>query len=423
MLYQFPRIIQAGIQAGKYVQVFSSSGVPLSIARDATTGQFVGNAVGMLSQNLPLNPLTVPVSLVSSGAQMYQVHRGFQAVQASLGVLQATTAVIGVGVAVTGILGAVNLYQTLKLRKAVERLELNVENGFIDLKQALADQGHEITSRIDEVAKDIKFEQHRVILIRAYGLFLQALDRISSALKIESEKLRNREIGEARGMLFDALADYNNQQLLENTCVAGKLRRLECSWIIEQSIIGTYQIQDEFDAVLERLSRLEERVRESTTKLIEISEPDEDLDFLFPEIVRIHDQDIALLQSWKEHISWQKLLPEADRKLLESNDFKSSEIAVLQEVEQSGNKKLYEKLELQLYEDLYERSINESIRDQLILLMSPSRRQNMKNYVVNHLQESDFNFLKESLLEDSSNFTLANLYWYFKLKEKKEEEE
>lgn len=143
---------------------------------------------------------------------------------------------------------------------------------------------------------------------------------------------------------------------------------------------------------------------------------------MFPEIVRIHDQDIALLQSWKEHINWQKLLPESDRKLLESNDFKSSEIAVLQEVEQSGNKKLYEKLELQLYEDLYERSINESIRDQLILLMSPSRRQNMKNYVVNHLQESDFNFLKESLLDDSSDFTLANLYWYFKLKEKKEEE-
>jgi hypothetical protein len=38
-----------------------------------------------------------PVQLVMGGLQMHQKHMGFQAVQASLGVLQATTAVIGVG--------------------------------------------------------------------------------------------------------------------------------------------------------------------------------------------------------------------------------------------------------------------------------------------------------------------------------------
>lgn len=422
MLYQFPRVIQAGIEAGKYVQVFSSSGVPLSIARDATTGQFVGNAVGMLSQNLPLNPLTVPVSLVSGGAQMYQMHRGFQAVQASLGVLQATTALIGVGVAATAVLGAVNLYQTLKLRKAVERLELKVENGFIDLKQALADQGNEILSRIDEVSKDIKFEQHRVVLIRAYGLFIQALDRISSALSIEDESLRNREIESARNMLFNAVADYNNQQLLEDTCVAGKLRRHECAWVIEQAIIGTYQIQKEFDVVSDRLLKLENRVRESTTSIIEMSDPDEDLDFLFPEIIRIHDQDLALIQSWREHASWQALLPESEQKLLQSANFKGSEIAVLDEVNQSGNNALYHQLEFELYEELQEKSINQSIKDQLVLLMAPQKRQEITNYLDDCLKESDFDFLNVSLLEQASHFTLANLYWYFKVREEDTEE-
>ena len=58
MLFQFPSIIQAGINAHKYVQVISSTGAPLSIARDKATGQFVGHAVGVLSNGAALNPLT-----------------------------------------------------------------------------------------------------------------------------------------------------------------------------------------------------------------------------------------------------------------------------------------------------------------------------------------------------------------------------
>ncbi len=40
MLFQFAPAIQAGIDAGKYLQVFSNK-VPLSMARDTVTGQFV----------------------------------------------------------------------------------------------------------------------------------------------------------------------------------------------------------------------------------------------------------------------------------------------------------------------------------------------------------------------------------------------
>lgn len=54
--------------------------------------------------------------MAMNAGQMYQMHRGFQAVQASLGVLQTTTAVIGVGTVAGVALSAVNLWQTLKLR-------------------------------------------------------------------------------------------------------------------------------------------------------------------------------------------------------------------------------------------------------------------------------------------------------------------
>ena len=38
---------------------------------------------------------------------------------------------------------------------------------------------------VEQAVKDINFEQHRVILIRAYGLFTKALNRLASAIKIQ----------------------------------------------------------------------------------------------------------------------------------------------------------------------------------------------------------------------------------------------
>jgi hypothetical protein len=173
MLFQFSPAVQAAIDAGKYVQVFTSAGVPIGMARDPVTGQFIAHAIGAVVNNSPLSPLVAASHLATSGAQMYQMHRGFQAVQAglqtiqtSLGVLQATTALIGVGTAAVGALAAVNLYQTLKLRKEVGQLRLEVKEGFIDLKKALKDQGAEILQRIDEVAQDVEFRHHRTILVQ-----------------------------------------------------------------------------------------------------------------------------------------------------------------------------------------------------------------------------------------------------------------
>ncbi|MHC5830821.1 MAG: hypothetical protein ACYT04_86440, partial [Nostoc sp.] len=110
--------------------------------------------------------------LVMSGVQMYQTHQDFtvvlnslQTIQTSLGVLQATTDLIGVGTVAGVALTAVNLHQTLKLRKEVEQMRLEVKNGFIDLKQALKGQGVEIRQIIEQVAQDIKFEQHRIALV------------------------------------------------------------------------------------------------------------------------------------------------------------------------------------------------------------------------------------------------------------------
>ncbi len=135
MLFQFTPAIQAAIDAGRYVQVVTSAGVPIGMVRDRLTGKFVAHAIGAVVNNSSLSPLVAASQLVTGWAQMVQTHVGFQetytrvdrgfketyrrfdviqgglqSLQTNVGVLQATTSVIGVGVAAGVALSAVNLY-------------------------------------------------------------------------------------------------------------------------------------------------------------------------------------------------------------------------------------------------------------------------------------------------------------------------
>jgi hypothetical protein len=265
MDYLFSVANQALWAARKLVQVETTTGQLLPILRDPVTGQFVEIAKGVVSTSA--QPLISPIQFATGAAQMYQNHRGFTAVldglsaiQSSLGMLQATTAVIGVGTVAGVALSAVNLHQTLKLREDVKQLRVEVKDGFINLKKALKDQGTEIIQRIDEVAQDIKFEQHRLVLIQAYGRFLEATKLMKIAMSCEDVSIRNADLANARQMLAEALADYNNPRLLSETSAAGQLRRLECAWAIDQTIALSYQLQNQSAAVSDRLSHLQDKI-------------------------------------------------------------------------------------------------------------------------------------------------------------------
>lgn len=417
MIFEFSPVIQAGIAASKYVQVFTSAGVPIGMARDATTGQFVAHAVGAVVNNSPLSPLIAPFQFAMSGARMYQKHRGFQAVQASLGVLQATTAVIGVGVAAGVVLSAVNLHQTLKLREDVKKLRLEVKNGFIDLKKALKDQGTEIIQRIDQVAEDVEFRQHRTILVQAYGRFLEATKRMEIAMSCEDVSIRDADLANARQTLDLALADYNNPRLFSETSAAGKLRRMECAWAIEQAIALTYQFQNQPAAVSHQLSNLQEKICQDSLNVINSCETDDELDFLFPEITRIHNHDLAVLESWQNHIDWMRSLPPSELKLLQSADFSSSEVPA-----STDTTALAVPPEHLLYENLKEKSHYSSLLDQLQFMMQPELRRESEFYVSQQAAISGYKTLVTSNLQKASNLAIANLYWYFKVRDEAEDE-
>lgn len=427
MLFQFAPAIQAAIEAGKYEQVFSN-GVPIGVARDAITGQFVAHAIGATVNNSPLSPLVAASHLVTSGAQMYQMHGGFtsvlnglQTIQTSLGVLQATTALIGVGTVAGVALTAVNLHQTLKLRKEVEQMRLFVKNGFIDLKQALKDQGAEIRQIIEQAAQDIKFEQHRTVLVRAYGLFIQAMNRFRSAMQLQDVSRRNAEIDGVRGMLFEALADYSNSHLLEETCAAGQLRRLECAWAIEQAIVTTYQVQNEVSAVSDRLCQLQNKIREDSLTVIARCESDDELDFLFPEITRIYNHDLAVLNLWQNYVDWMQSLPPSELKLLSSADFITSEITACPDINQATTA-IAAPPEQLLYDNLTEKSHFYSLRDQLLFMFEPDLRREYEFYISQQATIAGYKTLIPSNLQQSSDLTVANLYYYFKIRDESEDE-
>ncbi|MEB3179330.1 MAG: hypothetical protein VKL59_09900 [Nostocaceae cyanobacterium] len=361
---------------------------------------------------------------------MVQTHKGFQetysrldviqtglhSLQNRVGVLQATTALIGVGTVAGVALTAVNLHQTLKLRKEVEQMRLEVKNGFIDLKQALKDQGTEIRQIIEQVSQDIKFEQHRLVLIRAYGIFTQAMNRFYTAMKLQDLNRQNAEIDAARGMLFKALADYRNSQLLSEICAAGKLRRLECAWAIEQAIATTYQVQNEMSAVSYRLSKLQEKIRKDAINIIDNCKSPDELDFLFPEITRIHNHDLAVLKSWQNHVDWMHSLPPSELELLNIAEFDNSEIPAISEATLSVPQ------EVLIYDNLTEKSHFDSLRDQLLFLFKPEQRQEYELYISQQAANYGYKTLVPANLQQASDFTVANLYHYFQIRDESEEE-
>jgi hypothetical protein len=347
--------------------------------------------------------------------------QGFQSLQASVGILQASTAVIGVGVAAGVALSAVNLHQTLKLREDVKQLRLEVKEGLIDLKKAFKDQGAEIIQRIDQVAQDVEFRNHRTILALAYGRFNQAVQCLQDAVKLQDEGQRNAQINLAKGMLFDSLAAYETPELLENTSAAGRLRRRECAWAIDQTLTMTYQLQGAYDVVSDRLSSLQDKIRQDSLTVIDRCETEDELDFLFPELTRIHDHDLAVLESWQNHVDWMRSLPPSELKLLQSADFDNSEVMANSDTN-ADTTVLAAPPEQLVYENLKQKSHPASLQDQLILMMKPSLRQEFASYISQQAAIAGYKTLVPANLQKASDLAVANLYWYFKVRDESEDD-
>lgn len=417
MIFVFPPSIQAQIASGAYEVAKNSAGVALGIARNKATGQFVGHAIGTVA-----DPFVAfaPLQIGLTGMQMAQNHLGFQKtyrmldnVLNSVAVLQASTALIGVGTVAGVALSAVNIWQTLKLREDIKQLRLEVKAGFIDIKQALHDQNAEIIQRIDQMAEDIEFQHHHAILVESHGKFIGAINCLKNALKVEDMEHRNAVLNLAEGMLQNALANYNNPALCHKTSAAGQLRRMECSWVMDQTITTIYQLKGAHQVVSDRLSELRKKIRDSSLEIIDRCECYNELDFLFPEVMRIHTQDLPLLESWQNQVDWMK-----SRSPSELQELASLELPAEDNSGATANTNLAEPpVELSFYETLKQKSHYDSLRDQLRFIVKPELRQQHESYVFQRANATGYNALAPSNWQEVPDLTVANLYHYFKQQE------
>ena len=251
----------------------------------------------------------------------------------------------------------------------------------------------------------------------AYGHFIEGMNYLRDSLKLEDENLRNAGIENARSMLRHALADYNNPQLCENTNSAGQLRRRECAWAIDQAITTTYHLQGEYEVVSDRLSQLQDKIRRDSLAVIDNCETESELNFLFPEITRIHNHDLAVLESWQNQVDWVQTLTPDDRQLLASSDMTGAD-----STRRPGDTAVVaEPKEELLYNNLKQKSHFLSLRDQIKFLVNPDLRQIHSDYISQQATASGYKALAPSNWQEISDLTVANLYWYFRKKDRSQQ--
>lgn len=361
-------------------------------------GQIFGGYAGMQAEE-------------ANSRWQHRVDNNLISINNNLAVLESTTALIGLGTGAGATISAVNLYQTIKLRQEVKELKLKVHAGFIDLKEALKDQGEEVIRQIDKVADDIEYRYHQTILAQAYGKFIQAVNWLRDTVRLTDATARTAAFVGIQGILVNALADYNNPKIYQHNSAVGRLRRMECSWAIYQTITTIYQLQGASDVVSDRLLSLQRQIREELVHLINLCESQEELDFLFPEIARIHNHDLAALKAWQKQVDFLRMLSPEDLKELENACSEKLLTANNQKQEVTA---LAEPSEQILYNQLREKSHFLSLRDQLRFVIQPESRKDHESYISQQAKNSNYQGLAPSNWQEITDLTVANLYWYFK---------
>ena len=439
MDYLFTPATQVLLNTGNLVQPTAKSGKLLPVARDPVTGEFVELAqifypsttatsssrtvlvlLAQLAGGGPVHPLVTPVYVTVAPLQLAQTHQGFQKIyrmlnslKINLAVMQATAAVFGIGAVSSTVLSAVNLNQVLKIREDAKHQKLKIKGGFIDLRHILKDRGVEVIQQIFKVAHDSSFKMHRQKLVNGYDIFSKAIKRCQSALTLPDLKLRNSEINGARDMLFEALKIYDNPSLLEGLCSAAQLRHRECVWAIEQAIDVTFHLQRAYDMVSSRLLELHSKIRQDILTVVKGCQSEPELDFLFPEVTRILGHDLSVIDFWQTEADWMQTLSPKDQHQLASLDKLSGE---------SVKSSMYTTFtvlaaELSLYETLKQKSHFLSLRDQLIFAVSPELRRGYEFYVSQQAIATGYQALAASNWQEISDLTVANLYYFFQIRE------
>lgn len=164
------------------------------------------------------------------------------------------------------------------------------------------------------------------------------------------------------------------------------------------------------------MSHLQAKIRQDALNVIDNCETEDELDFLFPELTRIHTHDLAVLASWQNQVDWLRTLSLSELNLLESADFNIYELTANTELASDSIPQ-----EQVCYESLYQKSHSLSLLDQLAMMFKSELRPEYENYITQQAAIAHHQSLVSSNIEKASNLTVANLYWYFKVRDESED--
>jgi hypothetical protein len=125
--------------------------------------------------------------------------------------------------------------------------------------------------------------------------------------------------------------------------------------------------------------------------------------------------------SWQNHVDWMRSLPPSELKLLQSADLGNSEVPVNSDTNLDTTASAAPPEQL-LYENLKQKSHFASLCDQLVLMMKPSLRQEFASYISQQSAIAGYKTLVPANLQKASDLAVANLYWYFKVRDESEAE-
>ncbi len=345
--------------------------------------------------------------------ELDELKKGMESLQEKASILESATATLGVGVALQGILSALNLQQTGKSNLKLDQVLLELQTGFTELKSIINHQGDEILKAINQVGQEIKLEMHRVEFVKAYGIFQSVHhNQLPSALITQNSKDRNGKLNFIWNNLQNCLAIYNNKELISSPLISEKWKRLQCAWAIEQTLALVDILNNNFDACIFQLNHLKDKIIKDCMELTESCQSEEEIDFIFPRINYIINHDIILIDFWKNNLKViQNLSIEAQEKLA---SFNVTDIVSLNKAQKSNA--LQKPSPFELYQELKAQSHFVALKDQLKFILKPELRSEYESYIIQKAIALNFKGLALTNWKEVPDLTVANLYYSFKEK-------
>jgi hypothetical protein len=172
----------------------------------------------------------------------------------------------------------------------------------------------------------------------------------------------------------------------------------------------TYQCQGAYDVASDRLSKLQSDIKKDLLDVVDQCQSEVELDFLYPELLRIHEQDLAVLGLWQGQASWLAELPSAEQEMMLLN-FESS-ASVSQVNPPSESVVTVEPSEQVLYQSMKAKSHYQALKDTLRFKLDSACRQAYQDHITQMAPQSELKALVPANWQEIPDLVVANLYWY-----------